>query len=245
MIFYFSGTGNSKWVAEEIGQSVGEEAVDIAHLMQQGIKKIIPGKKEKIGIVFPVYAWGAPELVMEFLDYIQMKEDPYVFVVCTCGEEAGHVMKLVQKKIKVDVGYSIIMPNNYILGFDVDDEEIAKGKIDNAKLRIIQICQYINANEKMMDCYGGSLSFLKTHVANKFFNLFCRNTKGFYVEESCDGCGLCQENCPVKSIKIVEGKPIWGKQCTMCLSCIHRCPKKAIQYGKGTKNKGRYYFKNS
>ena len=38
-----------------------------------------------------------------------------------------------------------------------------------------------------------------------------------------------------------EGKPMWSQHCTKCMACICRCPQEAIQYGKRTKNKGRYY----
>ena len=38
----------------------------------------------------------------------------------------------------------------------------------------------------------------------------------------------------------VKSKPVWDKDCTMCLACINRCPQEAIQYGKSTEKRGRY-----
>lgn len=53
MIFYFSGTGNSQWAAEQIAAPTGDEAVDISTLDQ------VPdvGRQSRIGLIFPVYAW--------------------------------------------------------------------------------------------------------------------------------------------------------------------------------------------
>lgn len=245
MIFYFSGTGNSKWVAEEMGKSIGEDVADIGQLMKQGVNKILVNKNEKVGLVFPIYAWGAPKIVMEFISCIKLREDNYIFAVCTCGDEAGDIIRILRRKIKINLGYSIIMPNNFILGFDVDSSQVEKTKIVNAQIRVNEICQYVEKRENIVDCYGGSLLLLKSYILRPLFNLFSKHMKKFHVEDHCDGCSICKENCPMDAIKIIDDKPVWEDKCNLCCSCINRCPKRAIQCGKGTKTKGRYYFKNS
>lgn len=62
MIFYFSGTGNSKWVAEKIAENIGDRVFDISS------KENIPDVENEnyIGFVFPVYAWGAPEIMISY-----------------------------------------------------------------------------------------------------------------------------------------------------------------------------------
>ena len=42
------------------------------------------------------------------------------------------------------------------------------------------------------------------------------------------------------NIKMVDGRPVWGKQCIHCMACLHACPQEVIQYGKTTRKKGRY-----
>ena len=54
MIFYFSGTGNSRWVAEQLAQLTGDESCDITALTE--VPEI--QNEKQIGFVFPVYAWG-------------------------------------------------------------------------------------------------------------------------------------------------------------------------------------------
>lgn len=52
---------------------------------------------------------------------------------------------------------------------------------------------------------------------------------------------MCKK-CPLNNIKLINGKPVWNKNCTHCMACICYCPVKAIEYGKKSKNKPRYYF---
>lgn len=62
MIFYFSGTGNSAWAARQLAKRTGDVACDITTL------KELPDldSNRQIGFVFPIYAWGAPEIMVEF-----------------------------------------------------------------------------------------------------------------------------------------------------------------------------------
>lgn len=243
MIFYFSGTGNSKWIAEKIGQKIGEEALDISKLISEGLTDYQPKAEETVGLVFPVYAWGAPEVVYKFAKNIKLKPNNYSFAVCNCASEAGLSLENLKKVFSIKSGFSIIMPNNYLLmGADVDDSEKIEQKLAAANSRIIGICQHIAEKEEMMDCYKGSMAFLKSKVFHFFFNKFARSTKSFTVEETCDGCGICCKFRTCDNIVLENNKPVWKGKCHQCFSCINRCPKKAIQYGSKTKTTGRYYL---
>ena len=117
MIFYFSGTGNSAWAARQLARLTGDEACDITNL------KELPdlANAEQIGFVFPVYAWGAPEIMAEFAKKLP-KRQVFTFGVCTCGGNAGLTMKQFSKLYPLSSSYSLRMPNNYIIGSDTDDE---------------------------------------------------------------------------------------------------------------------------
>ena len=41
MIFYFSGTGNSRWVADTLGIALGEPVVSIAKELKTGKKEFV------------------------------------------------------------------------------------------------------------------------------------------------------------------------------------------------------------
>lgn len=242
MIYYFSGTGNSKWAAEKIGEKTGDRVVNISDILKSGSGKIHIGASVLFGIVFPVYAWNLPKPVAEFLKLLEVNRGAYCYAVCTCGDEAGYTIDILKKRLKLKSGYSIKMPNNYIPAFDVDSEETALEKVRAASVKLDSVCDDIIGRKECFDYDRGRFALIKSYVAAHFFNKYALSSKPFYSELACNGCGLCEKNCPTGNITVVDGMPFWDEKCVQCLSCIHRCPKRAIQYGKFTKNRGRYYF---
>ena len=69
MIFYFSGTGNSKWVAEELAAKLNDNIIFIP----KAKKEYKLSENEKIGFVFPIYAWSAPKCVFDFIQQVHFE----------------------------------------------------------------------------------------------------------------------------------------------------------------------------
>lgn len=236
MIYYFSGTGNSKWVAEQLALKTEDTAVNIISC------SAAPSvESQTIGIVFPIYAWKAPEPVLEFVKKLSGKP-VFSYGVCTCGEEAGYAMENLSEIFHLDSMYSISMPNNYIIASDVESDEIISAKIAKAKERLIVIADQVNYRQSVCDVKKGKLPWIKSNLINFGFNQVARSTKPFRVTNACTSCGLCARICPSDTIKMIDGKPHWDKKCYQCMACINRCPEKAIQYLKWTRKRGRYYF---
>ena len=124
MIFYFSGTGNSAWVARQLAHLTGDVACDITTLAHTPDVQ----KEEQVGFVFPVYAWGASEVMTTFASKLA-RPQAFAFSVCTCGSEAGLTMKRFAKEYPLDSSYSLVMPNNYIIGSDNDSDAVIQEKI--------------------------------------------------------------------------------------------------------------------
>ena len=243
MIYYFSGTGNSEWVARKLAELTDDSVESIPALMKDGPTAVVATAQSNIGLVFPIYAWGVPEMVERFVKSISIQGDAYAYAVCTCGDEAGNAIKKLHAVFAYKSAWSVSMPNNYIPMFDVDSEQVARDKITSARKRLTHIADSIMKKQTAYDVNAGSAAWLKTAIARPAFNTFAMRTKPFYSTDVCNGCGLCEKNCPVGAIRLEDGKPTWiKKNCTQCLSCINRCPQRAIEYGKGTQNKGRYYF---
>ena len=254
MIFYFSGTGNSLWVAKKLAEFQDEQILSIAELMKEknGSYSFTLKENEMLGFVFPVYAWAPPKIVLKFIQNLVITNvnEYYTFAVCTCGDHAGQAMnvllsKLQEKKIKLNSGFSVFMPNNYIVDYDLDSKDLEAQKLAHAKQRVHDINNLLSQKtEGTFDCYSGSFPWFRTQIFNPFFNRFCLGTKKFYVKNNCISCGLCKKVCPTQNIQLNNGSPTWGKECTRCMACIHRCPVQAIQYGKRTEDRGRYFNPN-
>jgi len=250
MIFYFTGTGNSLQVAKNISNYHGEKIFSISSLMYKEEKtyEYILGDNEKIGFVFPIYAWGAPKIVLDFISKLKLNnfKDNYVFAVATCGENIGNAMKpfgniLNGRRIPLHSAFSVVMPNNYmIMGMNVDPIE----KSDRKLLRIDETLENINKLiEREQRCIfklrKGYFANILTPIVNPLFTKYSLNTKKFFAKDNCTSCGICEKVCNTKTIK-VDGKPTWGDKCTQCLACINLCPVRAIEYGTGTFRRGRY-----
>ena len=237
MIYYFSGTGNSKWVAEQLALRTNDFAINMVEP-----KTISTLDNQNLGIVFPIHAWGVPEPVLEFVKRLNGKPT-FTFGVCTCGAEAGNAMDKLSLTLHLDSTYSIPMPNNYVMGSNLESNESIASKITLAQEKLKHIAAQINARQSVHDVNKGQLAWIKSNLANFGFNMAARSTKPFYVTDKCISCGECAENCPANSISMVNGKPQWEEKCYQCTSCINRCPTQAIEYGKGTVARGRYQFK--
>ena len=53
MIFYFSGTGNTRWVAQQIAEALGEELLYIPNLIKERRFEFKLQEDERIGFCFP------------------------------------------------------------------------------------------------------------------------------------------------------------------------------------------------
>lgn len=253
MIFYFSGTGNSLYAAKNIAQHTNEELVSIAAAENTGntCNEYTLKDNEIIGFVHPIYSWGPPRIVLEFIKKLKLNnyQGNYAFSIATCGGNIGNTMKVMidalsKKDIKLDSGFSITMPNNFIILGDVDSKEAATQKLTAADETLNYINQVIERRETgEFRVENGLFPWLLTGIINPMFNKKAIDPTKFHANDNCTGCGTCEKVCNRNNIT-VDGKPEWGERCTLCLACIHYCPVKAIQYGKATENKGRYINPN-
>ncbi|GFP75521.1 EFR1 family ferrodoxin [Clostridium fungisolvens] len=256
MIFYFTGTGNSGYVASEIAKANNDTITSISKLINEEKELEFTLKDgEVIGIIYPIYAYAPPKMVMEFIKNIKFNnyKNNYVFSLATCGGDAGNAMELIKKELNnkgmtLNSGFSIIMPNNEIIHGNVDSKEVEIRKLQNVKNEIKNINTLIKARrQNISELEKGLISKFLTNAMNPIFQIFFKtDVLKFYETDDCISCGKCEKVCNSNIITLVKGKPQWNGECCQCLACINYCPKKAIQYGKSTVKKGRYtnpYFK--
>jgi NAD-dependent dihydropyrimidine dehydrogenase PreA subunit/flavodoxin len=244
MIFYFSGTGNSLFVAKTIAEAQGETLFSIPEQLTEKEGPLAYKLKDGdlLGFVFPVHAWGPRRSCWTSSAAGAEGGKPYVFSLCTCGDEEGkatHILQksLARKGLSLDSAFCLVMPNNYIVMFDPDREEVARQKLEQASSRLSGINGILqNRRSGVMELLPGRMPALKSLVVNPLFIRFARGTNPFYATDACTGCGFCEKVCPIHTIS-VRGKPVWGENCLQCMACINRCPTQAIQYGKRTENR--------
>lgn len=255
MIFYFSGTGNSRWIAGEVANVQQETLISIADEMKKQTNSFeyTLQENEIIGFIFPVYSWAPPAIVLDFISKINFVnyQRHYLFFICSCGDDIGLTHQVLCKAVKTkgwewNAGFSVMMPNNYVLmaGFDTDSKDVVQKKLTEAVPALERINKYLTGRvSPVFDYHKGRFAFLKTRLINPLFNKFQITAKPFYATDACVGCKLCEKACPVANITVTE-KPVWGSNCTSCLACYHVCPRNAVQYGKVSQGKGQYFNPN-
>ena len=250
MIFYFSGCGNSRHVAETIAAGLNDTLVFIPEAAREGRYEYTLAEGESLGFVFPVYSWAPPKLVMDFVEKLNISKPSYLYFACTMGDECGLTEKIFRRVIEqkgwsLNACFSLQMPETYIgmPGFKLDTDEKAKRKIETADKAMQAFIPRLKNKERFSKMTVGSLAWAKSHLVNPGFNRFATNDTKYRVTEACIHCGKCVDACPLKNVTLEDGSPKWNGHCTMCMSCYHHCPVNAIQYGKATVGKGQYYFK--
>jgi flavodoxin len=160
MIFYFTGTGNSLWVAKMLSEYFHEALISIATELnekKEGNLLYSLRADEKIFFVYPIHSWGPAVSVMRFISRLQLKNYDYqpIYSVATCGDECGYANRLLEKvlnkqQLVLTAAYSVTMPNNYILlpGFNVDNKKVEKKKLEQAPQRVTEIIEAIQIKDK-------------------------------------------------------------------------------------------------
>ena len=136
----------------------------------------------------------------------------------------------------------IIMPENYIAMFHAPQAEQARSIVEQAEPALEQVLAQLKAGQEFPPPRDTLYDRFMSGPVNPAFYRFFVKADAFRATDACIGCGKCVELCPLNNIRLENGKPVWGKNCTHCMACICYCPKEAIEYGKKSKGKPRYHF---
>lgn len=272
MIFYFSGTGNSKWAAKTLALETGDTLVSIPEVIKSDCSFTLK-KDEHVGFIFPIHGWRVPNIVKEFLTKLTIKtlgEDTshvkhYCFCLVTAGDSIGKAMERFQQQLKsvtvndalsLKAVCSLIMPESYVglPGMDVDtkEKELEKKELASKQLKEFSNILKQHPHKDSNQIWGwnqlirGPIPYFFSGPVGGFFERFLITDKPFHVDSRrCVKCGICANVCPVSDIKGGLGfEPEWlhNGKCLTCFSCYHHCPHHAIEFGKRTQKKGQYFY---
>lgn len=243
MIFYYSATGNTEWMAKTIAEGLGDRAVDLTGVSPEDYSF---GEGDLLGICFPVFACTAPPNVSEFARRLK-PNGAYVFAVCDYSNYTGHTLQNFSRDVlALDSGFGLLMPDNTsVLGKTYDNEETTIEKMRTAPERLDQIISKLRARpEGVFESHEGDDPNCDK-LPDLFFNKLAV-TEPFRVDaEKCVGCGLCERTCPAHVIELDgDRRPVWTKPlCYQCSACINNCPKEAIDFGEASVGVKRYHFR--
>lgn len=244
MILYFTGTGNSEYVAKRIGKETGDIVLNLFEKLRKEDFSEINSKNPWV-IVTPTYAWRIPNILREWLKRTNLSGNPNIYFVMTCGGSIGNAGKYLKslcadKDMNYFGCFEVVMPENYIALFTTPSKDKALKIIAEAEKIIDKAAFAINNGEQFPNISVTTADKLNSGVVNNIFYPLFVHAKKFYATDACISCGKCVKVCPLNNIHIKNSRPIWGKACTHCMACICRCPKEAIEYGRHSKGLVRY-----
>lgn len=247
MILYFSGTGNSAYVAKRVGKEISDEVLDLFKKIKSNDFSEIHSERPLV-IVAPTYAWRIPHIVQNWIENTLFTGNQQIYFILTCGGSVGnagkYLAKLCQKKKMDYCGcMGITMPENYIALFSTPSQEEALHTIAQAEPVIDQAVRCIKDGAIFLQTEISFKDVLSNGVINALFYPLFVHSKKFYATSECISCGKCVNVCPLNNIHMSNGKPAWKDHCTHCMACICRCPKEAIEYGKHSEGLPRYICK--
>ena len=245
MVFYFTGTGNSRYTAEMITKEIGDETIYINQYIKSGEQGEFHSMTPIVFVV-PTYGWRMPKVVEEFIIKSKFSGNTKAYFVLTCGDSSGdsgkYARKLCREKKFIYMGLAtVVLPENYIAMFDVPSKEEAVKIIEKATPQIREIGCNIGKSGYLPIEKNTFLGKIESSIVNPIFYKTVVSAKGFRVGEGCIGCGKCVTLCPLNNIQLVDNKPKWGNECTHCMACICRCPVECIEYKKKSIGKNRFY----
>ena len=247
MIFYFTGTGNSRFAAETVGKALAETPISVNALLRETPCAAGGEQVSETPFVFvsPTYAWRIPRVMEKFIRENTFSGSRDVYFLMTCGDSIGAAGQYLrdlcrEKGLNVRGVQKIVMPENYIAMFSAPEKAEAQNILANAVPELLTAAETIRARADFPAQKIGALDRLYSGSVNSVFYKLFVSAKGFYTTDACVSCGLCVKNCPLNNIKLQNGKPVWGADCTHCMACICRCPKAAIEYKNKSKGQPRY-----
>ena len=244
MVLYFTGTGNSKFVAVALAEALGDSVLSMNSVMQRGSTLSVYSGKPYV-IVAPIHAWRYPQAVEQMLEEAELGGCREVYCIASMGENSGNADKALGKLFAAKgMDYKgfcgVVMPNNYIPGWDVDTEEEVRAMYAAAVPKIRGLAEAIKAGKPIRKDDKTPLAGVMSGLVNYGFRSFMLKKQVFTVSDSCVACGVCVKNCPTGNIFIYDGKATFGENCASCYSCLHRCPVRAVDIAGKTEDKGRY-----
>ncbi len=241
-ICYFSATGNGFDIALHLQRVLKDSDVlyipNITGSMLEGYREIV--------IITPVYSFGTPVIVKEFLKTLPShnSEHPigYYGIIHYGGFRANSAYCFQQEFLEEGLDCygigRIRMPVNFSI-IAVSPQLVIRNALRRSVKTIRKIGSCIEAGRRFPVKNRRLFAFFDGIHAKNIHKL-AEVSDNYTVTSECIDCGECIALCPVNNVcKSEDSNIAFGKNCIGCLGCYNRCKAKAIIY-KGKQRKKRY-----
>ena len=223
LVFYFTATGNSLFVARQLSDS----PISIPQVLK---KQELVYEADEIGIVCPDYAGAIPKIVQEFVAKATLKA-PYIFTIITYGNSPVNVAEWWDeyckgKSVVNNYVQPILMVDNYLPVFDMNEQIKIDKHVDESLAKILE-----DIGEHKNQIAAAEMGRFNKDILKRMQDQHFSMTAERLLElkkDRCIECMTCQKVCPHKNFSLSDGGLQFAGDCEYCLACVHNCPQKAL-----------------
>lgn len=245
IIFYYSGTGNTWYVANKMKHILTDNTGKCEILSIEDVSRVTVQTKinnaDIIGFGYPIYSSDIPSPMKKFLSKVRIPKEKEIFVYCTQyifsgdgAKVATEFLKVNPKQIKWSAHFN--MPNNLccvnIHKYTNDPKEINK-ILNKTNKKIKEFCINISKDKENLEDFKPINKILGT-IPRVMYRKFSKNFKNkLSIDYSrCSCCGICASICPTCNISYKNSSYVIKPNCNFCMRCYNFCPNNAILYNK-------------
>jgi Pyruvate/2-oxoacid:ferredoxin oxidoreductase delta subunit/flavodoxin len=252
IIYYFSGTGNSRNVALWLSNVAKENSIESRLINIGQIDRLTieqPDPEALVAFISPIHGFNYPPVMMHFIMRFPKGRNKVLLMNTRAGMLIGKwnvpgltgiafyfsALFLKLKGYSIKAMFPVDLPSNWISVHPGLNERTVKYLHEKNQEKVYRFARKVlnggsdfrGIREIIQDALVAPIS-LGYYFMGRF--LFA---KTYFASSDCDNCGLCIKNCPVKAIIKVDNRPFWTFNCESCMRCMSNCPKQAIETGHG------------
>lgn len=253
ILYYFSGTGNSKRAAGLIAETAEKVGVrtDLFNIDRfAAIEKPDFQGKALIGFCSPTHGFNLPPIMLKFIWRFPRQKNADVFVFnsragmklhkfFTPGlSGAAQIFPALVLRLK---GFRVVgmqpmdYPSNWISLHPGLRPKVVKSVVERCDHKTNAFAEKILSGKKVYKALLSlpiDLAVLPVTLGYYLVGRFAL-AKTFVATDACTFCGLCEKQCPVNAIKTREKRMFWSFNCESCMRCMNICPHRAIETAHG------------
>jgi len=245
LAIYFSGTGNTRFVAELFSSKLGARCLSVEDDVEFNGEF---QKADSIAFCYPIYGSRVPLIMREFvakhMTALKGKKLMIFVTQTTFSGDGARVLCDLFPNGHIDVIYAehFFMPNN-ISNFSLLRKASVKNMQNRKKLaemKMERVCRNIrNGTIKKRGFFV--VARLLGKIQGKPWQGDSKNAyasegtmeykakHSVKIDADCNVCGVCVKRCPMKNLKNEHGRIVHNDNCTVCYRCVNLCPNKAIR----------------
>ena len=250
LLCIFSGTGNTLKVGERLALELSAYGIE-SDIFRITAGAVVPDVTayDTLIVGYPVHAFNAPTAALEFMKKLPPVNGMSTYIIRTSGEplKLNDASGITPRRILSKRGYNILGEFSYVMPYNIifrhSDGMAArmwKSAVNRIELNAAQIAEGAK-NKLRINPLKRAVSFT-LKIEHAAMPIIGRRFKA--DNNKCSGCGVCTSLCPNGNIRIIDGRPKFGKSCVGCMACAFGCPKDAIKTSvlNGWRVNGKYSF---